>query len=116
MQEVKQLQTYQGDGSVLLGIGRVLGATIESLAKGGKTIIKAVDSTLHGVLNGFGSLHEKAVTSFGTAASKIIHASGTAINNTSTGIGNIFHGIFGGVGGTITWVLMLFLIMYFIYE
>ena len=33
MQEVKQLQTDHGDGNVLLGIGRALGATIESLAK-----------------------------------------------------------------------------------
>ena len=33
MQEVKQLQTDHGDGNVLFGIGRVLRATIESLAK-----------------------------------------------------------------------------------
>ena len=56
MHEVKQLQTDHSDGSVLLGIGRALGATIESLAKGGSYIIK---SALHGVLNGVGNLDEK---------------------------------------------------------
>ena len=115
MQEVKQLQTDHGDGSVLFGIGRALGATIESLAKGGSTIIKAVGSAVHGVLNGVGNLDEKVVSSFGTTASNIIHTSGTAIKDTSTGIENIFHGILGGIGGTIKWVLILFLCISLVY-
>ena len=115
MQEVKQLQTNHGDGNVLLGIGRALGATIESLAKGGSTIKTAVGFALHGVLNGVGNLDEKVVNSFGTAASSIIHASGTAIKDTSTGIGNIFHGILGGIGGTIKWVLILLIIISLMY-
>ena len=36
MQELKDLQLDNGDGNTLLGIGRALGATLQSAAQGGQ--------------------------------------------------------------------------------
>ena len=93
VQEVKYLQTQNGDGNVLLGIGKALGIAIESAAKGGSTIIKAMGGAIHDVLDGAGDLDEKIVESLGNAASEVITATGGAIKETTTGFGNFFHGI-----------------------
>ena len=47
IQEIKELQVEQGGGNVLLGIGRALDSTIESLAKGSSSIIRTIGSSLH---------------------------------------------------------------------
>ena len=47
MQELKDLQLDNGNGNTLLGIGRALGATLQSAAQGGSSIIKAVGGAIH---------------------------------------------------------------------
>ena len=47
MQELKNLQMDHGDGDTLLGIGKALGATLESVAQGGSSIIKAIGGVMH---------------------------------------------------------------------
>ena len=42
MQEIKDLQMDHGDGDTLLKIGKSLGLTLESVAQGGSSIIKAI--------------------------------------------------------------------------
>ena len=42
MEELKDVQMDNGDGDTLLGIGRALGATLESVAQGGSSVIKAI--------------------------------------------------------------------------
>ena len=115
IQEIKELQVEQGGGNVLLGIGRALGSTIESLAKGSSSIIRTIGSSLHDVLDGVGDLDEKVVGSFSSAATNIIQASGTAVKDSTTGFGNFFHNVLGGIGGTIKWTLLLCLTFLVIY-
>ena len=46
MQELKNLQMDHGDGDTLLGIGKALGATLESVAQGGSSVIKALGGAI----------------------------------------------------------------------
>ena len=115
MQELKDLQIAHGDGDTLLGIGKALGATLESVAQGASSIIKAIGAAIHDTLNGVGDLHEKVVGSLGEAASKVIESTGHAVKDSTTGIGNKFHGILGGIGGTIQWSLILAIILVLLY-
>ena len=41
-----------GDWDTLLGIGRALGATLESIAQWASSIIKAIGGAIHDTLNG----------------------------------------------------------------
>ena len=115
MQELKDLQIAHGDGDTLLGIGKALGATLESVAQGASSIIKAIGAAIHDTLNGEGDLHEKVVGSLGEAASKVIESTGHAVKDSTTGIGNMFHGILGGIGGTMQWCLILEIILVLFY-
>ena len=58
---------------------------------------------------------QKVVGSLGEAASKVIESTGHAVQDSTTGIGNMFHGILGGIGGTIQWCLILAIIMVLLY-
>ncbi|MEO0683466.1 MAG: reverse transcriptase domain-containing protein [Cyanobacteria bacterium J06649_11] len=115
MEEVKEIQVQQGEGNLLMGIGKALGSAIQSASSGGSTIIGAIGGGIRDVLDGVGDLDEKVVGSLGDAASKVITSTGGAIKDTGSGIGNIFHGVFGGIGGTIKWVILLFLLGAFAY-
>ena len=42
MEELKDLQMDNGNGHTLLGIDRALGVTLESVAQGSSSIIKAI--------------------------------------------------------------------------
>ena len=112
LNEVKNLQVQQGGGNVLVGIGKALGATIQSTAKGASSIIKSVGAAIHDTLDGVGDLDEKIVTSLGHAASDVISSTGGALKDAGSGLGNVFHGIFGGIGGTIKWALLLLILVY----
>ena len=46
MQEIKDLQMDHGDGDTFIGIGKALGATLESVAQGGSSIIKATGGAI----------------------------------------------------------------------
>ena len=59
MQDLKALKMNHEDGCTLLGIGRVLGATFESVTQGGSFIIKATGRAIHDTLNGVEELEEK---------------------------------------------------------
>ena len=111
MQELKDLQMDNGDGDTLLGIGRALGATLQSAAQGSSSIIKTIGGAIHDTLNGVGDLDEKVVGTLGGAASKVIESTAHAVKDSTTGIDNMFHGILGGIGGTIQWCLILIIIM-----
>ena len=115
MQELKGLQMDHGDGDTLLGTGRALFATLESVAQGGSSVIKAIGGAIHDTLNGVGDLDGKAVGSLEEAASKVIESTGHAVKDSTTGIGNKFHGILGGIGGTIQWSLILAIILVLLY-
>ena len=115
MQELKDLQMDNGDGDTLLGIDTALGATLQSAAQGGNTIIKAIGGAIHDTLNGEGDLDEKVVGSLGEAASKVIQSTGHAVKDSTTGIDNMFHGILGGIGGTIQWCLILVILLALLY-
>ena len=101
MHKLKDLQIDNGDEDTLLGIGRVLGATLESMTQGGSSITKAIVRAIHDTLNGVGDLHEKVMGSLGDAASKVIESTGHAVNDSTTDISNMFHGVLGGIEGTI---------------
>ena len=75
-----------GDGDTLLGAGRALVSTLESVAQEGSSIIKATGGAIHYTLNGVGDLDEKVVGSLGEAASKVIQSTGDAVKNSTTGI------------------------------
>ena len=73
MQKLKDLHMDNGDRYTLLRIRRDLGATLESVAQGGSSIIKAIDGVIHDTLNGVGDLSEENVVgSLREAASKVI--------------------------------------------
>ena len=93
MHELKDLRMNHGDGDALLGIGKALLATLKSVAQGGSSIINAIGGAIHDTLNGVRDLDEKVVGSLGEAASKVIKSAGHAVKDSTTGIGNVFHGI-----------------------
>ena len=115
MLELKDLQMDHGDGDTLLGIDKALGATLESVAQGGSSIIKTIGGALHHTLNGVGDLEEKVVGNVGEAGSKVIESTGHAVKDSTTDISNMFHGILGGIGGTIQWCLILAIIQLLLY-
>ena len=84
-----------------MGTGIALGATLQSAAQGGSSIIKAIGGAIYDTLNGVGDLDENVVGSLEEAASKVIGSTGHAVKDSNTGISNMFHGILGGIGGTI---------------
>ena len=104
-----------GVEDTLLGIGRVLGATLELVAQGGSSITKAIVRAIHDTLNGVGDLDEKVMGSLGDAASKVIESTGHAVKDSTTGISNMFHGVLGGIEGTIQWCLILATILVLLY-
>ena len=115
MHKLKDLQMNNGDEVTLLGIGRVLGATLESVAQGGSSITKAIVRAIHDTLNGVGDLDEKVMGSLGDAASKVIESTGHTVKDSTTGISNMFHGVLGGIEGTIQWCLILATILVLLY-
>ena len=86
------------DGDMLLEIWRGLGATLESVAQGGSSIISAIDVVIHNTLNGVGDLDEKVV---GEATSQVIESTEHTFKNSTMGIGNMFCGILGVIGGMV---------------
>ena len=65
------------------GIGRTLGATLESVAQGGSSIIKAIGGAIHDPLNGVGDLDEKVVGSIREATFKVIESTGHAVKDST---------------------------------
>ena len=60
-------------------------------------------------------MDEKLVGSLGEAASKVIESRGHAVKDSTMGVGNMFHGILGGIGGTIQWCIILQIILVVVY-
>ena len=114
MEEMRRIQMEHGNGNLLTGIGVGLGGIIQAAAGGTSQIIGALGNGIQGVLTGAGDLDEKIVNSLGSAASNIITSTGDAVESAGKGIGNLFN-VFGGVGGTIKWVIILFLLGAFAY-
>ena len=112
MQELKDLQMDNGDGDTLLGIGRALGATLESVEQGVSSIIKVIGGAIHDTLR---DLDEKVVGSLGEASSKVIQSTGHAVKDSTTGMDSMFHSNLGGIGGTIQWCLILAIILVLLY-
>ena len=110
VQEVKTLQEEQGDGNVLLGIGRALGAALEGASVGTSSIIIAIGVCIKDSWNGIGDLDKKTVGSLSDAAGNLIQSWGEAFKNSTIGLGNFFNVFLGGIGGSIKWFLLLALI------
>ena len=83
MQELKDLQIDNENGDTLFGIGKALGATLQSVTQGGSSIIKAIGGAIHDTLNGVGDLDGKVVGNLGEAASKMIESTGLAVKEAS---------------------------------
>ena len=47
--------------------------------------------------------------------SKVVKSTGHAVKDSTTGVGNMFHGILGGIGGTIQWCIILQIILVLVY-
>ena len=58
---------------------------------------------------------QKVVGSLGEATFKVIESTGHAVKDSTTGTGNMFHGILGGIRGTIQWCLNLVITMVLLY-
>ena len=101
IQELKDLQMDSEDGDMLLEIWRGLGATLESVAQGGSSVIRAIDVVIRNTLNGVGDLEEKVVGGLGEATSKVIESTEHTFKNSTMGIGNMFCGILGVIRGMI---------------
>ena len=115
MQELKDFHMDNKDGNTLLGISRALGRTLESVAQGGSSIIKAIGGAIHDTLNGVVNLNEKVVGSQEEVSSKLIESTGHTIKDSTTGTDNMFCGILGGIGGTMQWCLILGIILVMLY-
>ena len=110
-QEVmKQLEDFRvhGHGSVLHGIGSLLGSAIHSLASGGSLIIKTIGEGLRDTFHGVGDLDEKVVGSIANATSNVIGAS-------ASGASEILDSI-GGPANIVLYALVLGLYAYLIYS
>lgn len=90
--DVKNIQQLHGNGIVLNCFERALGSTIEGVAKGDSSIIRAVGGTIHSILSGAGNLNQKNVESIGDASAKVITLTGGAIHNTLSRFSQFFHG------------------------
>ena len=114
MQELKDIQTKDGDGNFLINLEKVLGSALHQRADGGSSIIRSIRGSIHNTLNSVGNLDEKLVARLGIPALKVIDWIGGAIKNTGAGIGSIFHGLLG-INGTNKWAIILFTIMLLLY-
>ena len=89
LQEIYQI-SGTGHGSFLNGLGKLLGVTINSLAKGGTKIITAVGHGLKQGFEGLGSFTHDAITAAGNATGTVLESTGHAIKDTTTGMGSFF--------------------------
>ena len=92
-QEVmKQLEEFRvhGQGSVLHGIGSLLGSAIHSLASGGSLIIKTIGEGLCDTFHGVGDLDEKVVGSIANATSNVIGAGASGASEILDSIGDLY--------------------------
>ena len=107
---LEQLEHFRshGGGSVLAGIGSLLGGAIHSLASGSSMIIKTIGEGIRDIFHGVGDLDEKVVGSISNATS-------TVISTGATGISQILDSI-GGPSGIILYILVFGLYAYVIYS
>ena len=105
-----QLHTFQsaGQGSILAGIGSLLGQTIHSLASGGSQIIKALGAGIRDTFHGVGDLDEAVVGSISNATATVITAG-------TSGVSKVLSAI-GGPSGIILYILVIGLYVYIIYS
>ena len=97
-----------GSGSMIIGIGKVLGTTISSLAAGSSQIIRSVGAGIKDTLSGISDLDVGLVSSIGNATEKVVSAG-------AKGIASILSP-FGGISGVILYILVFALYAYLIYE
>ena len=105
-----QLNSFKetGGGSVLAGIGSLLGQTISSLASGSSQIIRALGAGIRDTFHGVGDLDESVVGSISNATANVITAG-------TTGISKVLEAI-GGPSGIILYILVVILYVYIIYK
>ena len=107
---LEQLEDFRshGKGSVLSGIGSLLGSAIHSLAAGSSTIIHAIGAGLRDTFHGVGDLDEVVVGS-------IANATSTVISTGASGISKVLDSI-GGPAGIILYILVIALYAYLFYS
>ena len=116
LKQLNDLRSEEGTGSVVKGIGVILGKTIEAVGKGGSEIIRAIGSGIKDGLEGFGDLDKKVVDSIGQNTGTIIRSSGEAFHDTASGAGTFFQKILGGISGSIIWGVLILLIGALLYT
>lgn len=79
--EVKNLQTNQGGGNLLVGIAKAIGTVFEEATDGTCEVIKAISGGMRDIFKGAGDMDEKIVKSIRTATSEVIDSTGGAIKN-----------------------------------
>ena len=86
---IEQLENLkmQGQGSVLKGIGWLLGSAIYSLASGKSMIIHAIGVGLRDTFHGVGDLDKKVVGSIANPTSSVIRASASGVSQILDSIG-----------------------------
>ena len=105
-----QLNSFKetGGGSILAGIGSLLGQTISSLASGGSQIIRALGAGIRDTFHGVGDLDESVVGLISNATANVITAG-------TTGVSKVLEAI-GGPSGIILYILVIILYVYTIYN
>ena len=93
----------------------ILSDNLESVAQGGSSVVTTIGGAIYETLNGVGDLDEKIVGSLWETASKVIELTGHTVKDSTTGVGNTFHGILGVLGGTIQWCIILLIILVLTY-
>ena len=114
LQEISQI-TDVGQGGFLQGLGSLFGITIQSLAQGGKTIIKDVENGVKHGFEGLGTFSHDLTTGIGNATGTIIQSTGHAFKDVASGTGTFFQNFLGGISGTILWTVILLIIIYLLY-
>ena len=107
LEQLEDFRTH-GKGSVLSGIGSLLGTAIHSLASGSSMIIRAIGAGLRDTFHGVGDLDEVVVGSIANATSTVISAG-------ASGISKVLDSI-GGPAGIILYILVIALYAYLFYS
>ena len=94
----------QGAGDIIKGIGKVLGSTLSSIAKGGSIIIRSLGKGIHDTLEGVSDLDTHVVQS-------ITNATTSVIDSTTSGLSKIISSL-GGLGNIILWTLVIVIYLF----
>ena len=103
-----------GQGSFLSGLGTLFGITIQSIAKGGGTLINDLVHGLQHTFEGLGTFTHAVTTGIRNSTGTILHSAGHALHDTATETGSFFLCIIGGISGSLLSCVLFVIILYLI--